>query len=197
MGLGSKSKSSSNYENDARLHLTAWNQYITALRELAVIRIALSSSENTTSALATSVYNNALDASKVLAESIGGHFGNVAADTITSIFSDQVAKIDAIFVHTTQGTDATESSKALYANGKRLAGYLSGITSLFQYNELATMIKSLFDRTIRITIDNNKTGLIYETTNIETLIIQTSVVSAYFSQILYKYDLLKRYISLV
>lgn len=196
-GLNSKTKNDSNYENETRLHLTAWNQYVTALRELAVIRIALSSSSATSSSIATSIFNNALDASKVLGESIGKHFGNVASETITSILIDQVSKIDTVFVHTTQGTDATVSVKNLYANGKRLAEYLSNITSLFLYNETATIIKSLLDCIIRITVDSNKTGLAYETTNTDALIIQTTLISAYFSQFLYKYDLLKRYVSLI
>jgi hypothetical protein len=167
-------------------------KYITGI---ICIHIGSSGIGETPETLAT--YDEAINASAVLAASIGQHFGGVAAETFRLLFSQQVENIDAIFVQVSAQEDATDAAKILYENGRRISEYLNTLTMLFTYYEASTLLKSLFDKIIRIPVDSRRSGLTYETINLDAVFDHTASVAGYFAAILSKYDRLKRYISRV
>lgn len=191
VGIHVQSSDGKDAERVARSHLAAWNNYTGALRELAVVRI----SNNTTIIDAT--YKQAISSSSALADNIGNHFGNVAADNFRLLLNEQVDNFDAIFVQVIADQDASVAVKTLYHTGRRFAEYLNNLTMLFHFHEASSMVKILFDRVIHIPIDHKRSGLTYETVNIDALFDHTAAVSKYFATTLSKYDRLKSYIAKV
>lgn len=199
VGIHSQSSDGIDTELVARNQLVAWNKYAGALRELAVARINTINTveSNAQTQLIYDTYKQAIKSSNVLASDIGDHFGNVAAETVQLLFSEQVDNFDAVFLNVVSGEDATESAKVLYATGRKLSEYLNSLTMLFNYNEVASMIRIFFDLVIRIPVDYRRSSLTYETTNIDALFDHTASLSSYFASTLNKYDRLKRYIARV
>jgi hypothetical protein len=199
VGIHVQSSDGIDTELVARNQLAAWNKYAGALRELAVVRINSinTAASNIQTQCILDTYKQAVNSSSALAADIGEHFGNVAAETFRLLLNEHVDNFDAIFVHVTAGEDATDAAKVLYASGQKLSEYLNSLTMLFNYNEVASMIKIFFDLVIRIPVDYRRFSLTYETTNLDALFDHTAAVSSYFASTLSKYDRLKRYIARV
>lgn len=183
-------------DKEASLHLSAWNTYVSNLRELAVVRLA-NYSNSPEPLEVCDTYIQAISSSATLASSIGTNFGSVAEDTFKSILADQVQAFDKIFVNISEGVESSENLRALYENGQRFSEYLNSLTMLFRYHELASHMKVLFDAVVRIPLDRKRTALTYETSNIDALLDHTSVMAKWFSTNLFKYYKLRCYIGRV
>jgi hypothetical protein len=175
-------------------HIDAWNSYIVTLRELSNARLSqgsIASSSEDVPVTVTVSFGATTAAAVKLADNIGNHFGAVAKEALRNLFREQVQLFDSVFSRLLVSNDIDGDVHNLYDSGKRLAEYLNGLSGLFRYNELADMIKILFDRVLRMPVDRKRSGIEYETRDIDTLMDHTSALSNYFATTLIKIDNLR------